>query len=62
MAKTYYNKLLRESVKNPVTYTINNVPAKYQAQVIAYADADLASGKLPQWQYNKMMGIEEEGV
>ena len=63
MWKTYYNKLLRESLKNPVTYTFDDVPERYQAQVKAQADKDLKAGKLPQWQYDKMFGItnSEEG-
>lgn len=59
MWKVYYNKLLKEAIKNPCTYTFADVPTKYKAQVKAQADEDLASGKLPQWQYNKMFGIAE---
>lgn len=53
--KTYYNKMLKMN-----GYTISNVPARYQDGVRALGDADLASGKLPQWQYNIMFEIDEE--
>ena len=58
-AKFYYDKLRMESAKNPVTYTFDDIPAKHRPKVKAMADADLASGKLPRWQYDKMFG---EGV
>ncbi len=59
-AKFYYTKLLVESLKNPVTYTFADVPQRYQKQVKKLADADLKNGVIPQWQYNKIFGLQEE--
>ena len=59
-AKLYYNRLLLEALKNPVTYTFDDVPQRYQKQVKKLADADLKAGVLPQWQYNKMFNIVDE--
>ena len=54
MAKIYYNKLLVGCLDG--SYTYNDVPDRYKKQVKALADKDLASGILPQWQYD-MMGF-----
>ncbi len=62
MWKVYYNKLLKEALKNPVEYTFADVPEKYKKAVKKQADADLAAGILPQWQYNKMFDILEPTV
>ncbi len=61
-AKAQYSKLKRESLKNPVEWTFEDVTEKYKPEVKAMADADLESGKLPQWQYDKMFGINGEEV
>ena len=53
-AKIYYNKLLVGCLDG--SYTYEDVPDRYKLQVKALADADLESGKLPQWQYD-MMGF-----
>lgn len=52
MAKVYYTKLLKGCLDG--SYTFKDVPERYQKQVKALADADLKSGKLPQWQYDLM--------
>ena len=54
--KLYYNKLLRGCLDG--SYTFEDVPDRYKAQVKAQADKDLASGKLPQWQYDLMFPTE----
>lgn len=50
--KLYYNKLLKGCLDG--SYTYEDIPDRYMAPVKAQADADLASGKLPQWQYDLM--------
>lgn len=55
--KLYYDKCLVGALDNPASYTINDVPERYKAQVTAQAKADLKSGAIPQWQYDKMMGL-----
>ena len=51
-ARLQYNRLLKGCLDNSYKYA--DVPPRYQTQVKAYADADLASGVLPQWQYDLM--------
>lgn len=52
MAKIYYDRLLKGCLDG--SYTYEDVPDRYKAQVKAMADADLANGVLPQWQYDLM--------
>ena len=52
MAAIYYNRLLQGCLTG--SYTYNDVPDRYKAQVKALADQDLQNGVLPQWQYDLM--------